>query len=265
MLYIIMVKGKTKTDTRQNKEIKTLKEKVKALEAPIERKFLDTPLTGEIGTSPLSIETYVLNNVLPLKADGTVVATNAGMSERLGKSIHMNRIRVKGFVEIQGDPTTANPAFDDYIGRCRVMLVRWPQNDLANSSGPKDFLQAAAYGNAYSTADSFIDGYKLKFPANRYEVLYDRTHNLQTQLALSQATLAAGIGYGITSVYPSRAKIDIDIKLKHDADWARIESLNNPSQNPICLYVICGNGGVNALGSQRYLLQANSRLNYTDE
>ena len=226
-----MAKGrKSKIDSRQNKEIKTLKKKVKALEAPIERKFLDTPLTGAVGVAPLSIESYLLNGVQPMKADGTVVAANDAMSQRLGKSIHMNRIRLKGFVEIQGDPTTASPDFDDWIGRCRVMLVRWPQNELATSSGPKDFLKPAAYGAAYSTADSFIDAFKLKFPALRYEVLYDRTHNLQTQLAIQQATLAAGTGYGITSVYPSRAKVDIDIKLNHDADWANVEAATgNPS------------------------------------
>lgn len=264
MLYIIMAKTKGKIDRRQNKEIKTLKKKVKALEAPIERKFLDTPLTGEVGAAPLSIEGYCLNNVLPMKADGTVVATNDAMSQRLGKAIHMNRLRLKGFVEIQGDPTIATPDFGDYIGRCRVMVVRWPQNDLANSSSPKDFLKPAAYGAGYSVADTFIDGYKLKFPALRYEVLYDRTHNLQTATQLSATTLAAGTGYGITSVYPSRAKVDIDIKLKHDANWANVESLNNPSQNPLMLYVICGNGATNE-GEQRYTLLVNSRLNYTDE
>lgn len=261
-----MARTKGKTDRRQNKEIKTLKKKVKALEAPIERKFLDVPLTGEIGSSPLSIESYLLNGVQPMKADGTVVAANDAMSQRLGKSIHMNRIRLKGFVEIQGDPQQASPDFDDYIGRCRVMLVRWPQNELATSSSPKDFLKPAAYGASYSTADSFIDGYKLKFPALRYEVLYDRTHNLQTALQQQPSPLAPTTGYGITAVYPSRAKVDIDIKLKHDADWANVESATgNPSQNPLMLYVICGNGGANALGSQQYWLQVNSRLNYTDE
>ncbi|AXH73249.1 MAG: coat protein [Cressdnaviricota sp.] len=260
-----MAKGKRSTDRRQNKDIKVLKKKVKALEAPIERKFLDVPLTGEIGSAPLSIEAYCLNQVQPLKADGTVVATNDGMSQRLGKSIHMNRVRLKGFVEIQGNPTISSPDFGDYIGRARVMVVRWPQNELANTSSPKDFLKPAAYGTSYSTADSFIDGYKLKFPALRYEVLYDRTHNLQTPTQLSPATLAAGTGYGITSVYPCRAKVDIDIKLNHDADWANVESASGtPSQNPIMLYVICGNGAI-ATGEQRFTILVNSRLNYTDE
>jgi len=260
-----MAKGKRSTDRRQTKDIKVLKKKVKALEAPIERKFLDTPLTGEVGAAPLSIEGYCLNKVQPLKADGTVVAANDGMSQRLGKSIHMNRVRLKGFVEIQGNPTLASPDFGDYIGRARVMVVRWPQNELANTSSPKDFLKAAAYGATFSTADSFIDAYKLKFPAKRYEVLYDRTHNLQTATQLSPATLAAGTGYGITSVYPSRAKVDIDIKLNHDADWGNVESAAGvPNQNPIMLYVICGNGAI-AEGEQRYTLLVNSRLNYTDE
>jgi len=257
---------KRSVDKRQNKDIKVLKKKVKALEAPIERKFLDVPITGEVGSAPLSVEGYLLNAVEPMAADGTVATANDAMSQRLGKSIHMNRLRLKGFVEIVGDYTIAAPDYGDYIARARVMVVRWPQNDLANTSTPKDFLKPAAYGATYSVADGLIDGYKLKFPAKRYEVLYDRTHNIQSATQLSPTTLAAGTGYGITAVYPSRAKVDIDIKLKHDADWANVESAaGTPSQNALMLYVICGNGTTDNEGQQQYKILVNSRLNYTDE
>lgn len=261
-----MAKGKRTTDRRQTKDIKVLKKKVKALEAPVERKFLDVPLTGEVGAAPLSLEGYLLNGVQPMKADGTVVAANDAMSQRLGKAIHMNRIRLKGFVEIEADTTIAAPDFGDYIARARIMVVRWPQNDLANTSTPKDFLTPANYGGTYSVADSLIDGFKKKFPAKRYDVLYDRTHNLQSPGQLSPATLAAGTGFGVTSVYPCRAKVDIDIKLNHDADWATVESAaGTPSQNALMLYVICGNGVTDNDGQQSYKILVNSRLNYTDE
>ncbi len=263
-----MAKGKRTTDRRQNKDIKVLKKKVKALEAPIERKFLDTAHTGVVGTAGLSIEGYLLNDVEPMAADGTVATTNKAMSQRLGKSIHMNRIRLKGFVEIEADLAGSGPAFvpqyGDYLGRARVMVVRWPQNDLANSSSPKDFLTPAGYPTSYPVADTFIDGYKLKFPENRYEVIYDRTHNLQSAGQQAVSSLAAGTVTDVTAVYPCRAKVDVDIKLNHDADWAVVESASGcPSQNALMLYVICGNGTIEE-GAQKYNVLINSRLNYTD-
>lgn len=249
-----MAKGKMKTDRKQNKEIKTLKKKVKALEAPIERKFLDVAMTGYLTANN---ETFVLNNVGIADQDGTITNNNVNMSRRVGKAIHMTRLRIQGCVGIDAD-YSQSPNFCDQEGRMRMVVLRWLQNDGAQVSTPKDFLTAANYGASYSPEDALIDGYKRKFPANRYEVLYDRVVYLQ-----APSQIGAGATQGNGAVLPNVRKVDIDIKLKHDANWALQESSTSPSQNPLCLYLFAGNH-CDSLGTQRYPILLNSRLDYVD-
>lgn len=247
---------KKTVDRKQTKDIKVLKKKVKALEAPIERKFLDTAIDGYITANN---ETYVLNNVQIADQDGTIVQNNLNMSKRVGKAIHMSRIRIKGVVGITGDQSTVGD-FSDQKGRIRMVLVRWQENDAASVSVPSDFLVPALYGSTYSNEDALIDGYKRKFPANRYEVLYDRTVYLQTEYQRG-ASVAAGTP--AAPVFPASARVSIDVKLNHDANWALVENAATPTQHPICLYLFASNQSPD-VGTQRYTALLNSRLDYTD-
>jgi len=251
---------KKSVDKRQSKDIKTLKKKVKALMAPIEKKFLDTAIVGTVASNN---EVYCLNNVRPATQDGTIVATNAAMSQRVGKMIHMNRIRIKGLVKIVANFTGAISG-DNTIGRMRMLVVRWHENDGAATSLATDFLQPAAYAAAappFAGQDDLIDGYKLKFPALRYDVLYDKVVSLQSY---AQQIPLGAVACNAAPVYPPHYKVNIDLKLKHDARWASTESTTSPTVNPICLYLIGANGSATA-GTQRYSALLNARLNYTDE
>lgn len=257
-----MARTKTKrsTDRRQNKEIKKLKKDVKMLKAPIERKFLDVAMEGAIASSS---ETIVLNNVGRVDQDGTVPNQNASMSRRVGKSIHMSRIRIKGFVSIVAPSlASGNPGYEDFIGRVRMLLVRWHQNDASAISTPDDFLTAAAYGQSYSGEDAFIDGFKKKYPEKNYEVLYDKVVNLQAPEQATQGPAQTNLG-GMTSVFPPRARVNIDLKLNHDVNWAQVPETASPSQNSLALYLIGGNGAP-VVGTQRYFKLLNSRLDFID-
>ncbi len=257
-----MARTKTKrtTDKRQNKEIKKLKKDVKMLKAPIERKFLDVAMTGAVAGNS---ETFVLNNVPRAIQDGTVPNQNASMSARVGKSIHMSRIRIKGLIQIIG-PTlsSGDPGYEDFIGRVRMCLVRWNQYDSSALSTPADFLTAAAYGASFSGEDAFIDGYKKKYPQRNYEVLYDKVVNLQSVTQAEAQGATAGEG-SVTPVFPSRVRVNIDVKLKNDVHFAQVPETASPSQSSLCLYIFGGNG-LPVPGTQRYFKLLNSRLDFLD-
>jgi len=257
-----MAKGKTKrsTDKRQNKEIKKLKKDVKMLMAPLERKFLDVAMDGPVAGNS---DVVILNNVGRVIQDGTVPNQNASMSQRVGKAIHMTRIRIKGFVSIVSPSLAAvpTPGYEDFIGRVRILLVRWHQYDASAISTPDDFLTAAAYPSTYSGEDAFIDGFKKKYPENNYDVLYDRVVNLQSP---EQATASpVGGTANIVPVFAPRARVNIDLKLKHDANWAQIEETASPSQNSIAMYLIGGNGAP-VTSTARFFKLLNSRLDFLD-
>ena len=250
---------KKSVDKRQSKDIKVLKKKVKALQGPIEKKFLDTPIVGTVASNNA---VYVLNNVRIASEDGTIVQTNENMSRRRGKSVTMQRIRIKGLVKIVANFTGAISG-DNTVGRVRMLVVRWHENDGAATSLATDFLTPANYAATppYAGQDDLIDAYKKKRPQLRYDVLYDKTVSLQSYA--QQISLGA-VACNAAPVYPPHYKVNIDLKLNHDARWAQQESTTSPTQNPICLYVI-GANGASTLGTQRYSTLLNARLNYTDQ
>ncbi|AXH74409.1 MAG: hypothetical protein [Circoviridae sp.] len=250
---------KKSVDKRQSKDIKVLKKKVKALQKPIEKKFLDTPIVGTVASNNA---VYVLNNVRIASEDGTITQTNENMSLRRGKSISMQRIRIKGLVKIVANFTGAISG-DNTVGRVRMLVVRWHENDGAATSLATDFLTPADYAGAappFAGQDDLIDAYKKKRPQLRYDVLYDKTVSLQSY---AQQIPLGAVACNAAPVYPPHYKVNIDLKLKHDARWALQESTTSPTQNPICLYVIGANGSATA-GTQRYSTLLNARLNYTD-
>ena len=73
---------KKSIDQKQSKQIRTLSKKVKQLEKPIERKWLDTAIDFDLNPDPPqgnNTSVQILNNVLVEDCDGTVQVNNEAM------------------------------------------------------------------------------------------------------------------------------------------------------------------------------------------
>ncbi|AXH74776.1 MAG: hypothetical protein [Geminiviridae sp.] len=263
---------KSSVDKRQSKEIRKLNKKVKSLMAPIERKYHDVAFSQAVAGNS---QTYVLNGVeaqtynTPPAQSGSVVA-NTFLQSRLGKKITMNRIMIKGTIRIQPDfsqPTPSTPPYNtDTYGKVRLLVVRWPTNDNAANSLPSDFLQDPPYPAApvIANQDKSITAFKKRNPLDKYEVLYDKLYNLQSYC---QRVPLGAPAANAAPVYPFIRDVNIDLKLKHNAEWAVAENTNpsTPNRNAICMYIIAGNSGMSpAQSNTRYIPLLNCRLHYTD-
>jgi len=275
---------KSSVDKRQSKEIRKLTKKVRALEAPIEKKYFDTAYYQSVSGNS---QTYVLNGVPPDKfatpvgptppgpapPSGSVMANNY-LQTRLGKRVSMKRITIKGTIRMQTDfnnPTPNTPPYNkDTYGRVRILVVRWPANDNAANSVPSDFLQDPPYNDpgqaqVINNQDKAITAFKKRNPLNKYDVLYDRVMNLQSYCQRVPLGAAAS---NAAPVYPFIRDVNIDLKLKHEAEWAVNENNDScPNRNAICMYIIAGNSGMSTTPptGNRFVPLLSTRLHFTDQ
>lgn len=267
----------TSVDKRQSKEIRKLTKKVKALEAPIEKKYYDTAYYQPVAGNS---QTYVLNSVPVDQFNGstTSLVANNYLQSRLGKKISMTRVSIKGTIRIQTDfsqPTPSTPPYNaDTFGKVRLLVVRWPTNDNAALSLPSDFLQDPPFNPAgtpqyVNNQDKSIVAFKKRNPLDKYDVLYDKVMSLQS---FCQRVPLGAPAANAAPVYPFIRDVNIDLNLKHNAEWAVNENNSGaPNRNAVCLYIIAGNSGMTlttpptSQSGVRFIPLLNTRLHFTDQ
>jgi len=244
---------KRSTDQKQDKAIQKLTKKVKSLEKPIERKFFEATTTQAAlvgGTAQL----FTLNAVPPVSYDGTTATNLKSNSARMGQSISMTKLRIRGQVYL---PQTVDPTEQSVRVRMLVVRVKNSQSYTVTTPGWNNFIMPAKYGPTYNN-DALVDGFKNPYPSRKYEILVDRTFYLQgvnqTVGVSPTPTLNQNSG---TATEKHRIPININIKLNSEASWAGSPSSSMPQKNGLVCYFMSNIDGP--------LFLLNSRLNYLDE
>lgn len=244
---------KGSTDQQQTKAIKKLDKKVKALEKPIERKFYDLEF-DTVTPAPVAgtIQALTLNNVPPVAYDGTITSNIKSQNCRMGMSISMTRLRIKGELRL---PIDIDPNLQKARVRLIVVRVKQSQSYSAVTPGFSNFIKSAKYLGTTPDGDAEIDGFKNPYPKRKYEILYDRVYKLDGVCKTVPAAVGPTVNSG-TRTDPWRHALNINIKLNSDAKWGDPTSVSGPSLNGLQMYWVANIKGP--------LLRCNVRLNYLD-
>lgn len=269
-------------DKRQSKDIKKLKKKVANLEAPIERKFLDSVKDRQLTASDnITNWAHIVNKVKPWAATGSSASAENYLSSRLGKSITMKSLKIKG--ELYIDPEDYNT--NSINTKVRILVVRYkcPGNTNTELCQPICYLKPAAYISGGPSpappgagiGNIYVEAFKNRTPVSPYEILYDKIHLLQNSLVesiyLPAPTAPVPLpNYDTYNTIPTehyRKTIDISIKLKNlEASWSDPANTQQQSAtNQICVYALQNKTTVQITnGSAAPKLRVNCRLHYVD-
>lgn len=244
--------AKRSTDQKQDKAIKKLTKKVKDLEKPIERKFYDIVYEGSAMTAGTA-DLFAINSVPVVRYDGTTAANLKSQSARLGQSISMTKLRIRGQVYV---PQTID--VNDQAVRVRMLVcrVKCSQSYTSTTPGWTNFITPAKYSATFND-DALVDGFKNPFPAYKYEILYDKTFWLQSTNQLVPVSGVPTLTPTGTSTEKFRAPINVNIKLNSQASWAASPGSSMPQTNGLVCYFQTNIDGP--------IFLLNSRLNYLDE
>nr|DAU68120.1 MAG TPA: capsid protein [Bacteriophage sp.] len=242
--------GKMSIDSKQNKELRKLKQDVKELQKPIERKWLDTPIEVQVSTTTTSVS---LNNIAIVNQDGTVTNNNLGMNKRVGKEVQMNLLRVKG--EIQILPVVTSSGINGNNTRVRMVIVRFPTATGITNFTMNSFIRSASYSTGSSGAQ-IIDGYLEPYPKVPYSILYDKVYSLQSAYQ-SFTTLSSPNSSIYNNTERDRVRVDLKFKLNHIARWGESEGVDGPNENSIGIYLFS-----EVTNAAKAIM--NARLNFTD-
>lgn len=237
----LKIGGRTKlsVDVLQNKAIGKLTKQVAEIRGEREKKFLDTSIFENITTTT---NTTVINNILPVNLDGSVASASASLSQRKGKRITQKTILIRG--RVFNSSSSGNP--DDWT-TMRMLVVRFPDS-LVNSGTPMtNVLRTATSGS------TILFSHKEPQPKNHYDILYDRTFNLQAYYQSDPQQ---------TPTDKWRHNLNLSIKLKGDAQsvrWGDTESVSSPNNNGIAVMLISDSSAIS-----HPVADLNVRLKYED-
>lgn len=165
-----MPKGKTKksVDAKQTRAIRTLKKEVKALQAPVETKYLYQNIT-QLGINSLATAQTI--NLIRAWDSASASANENRLSQREGYKVSMKRFMLKGKLEIPYPPL--GKTVDRRMPtRCRFIYVYYPAQAPSNSIN--DILEVAVT----PTVD-LVDCFYKRNGQLKYKILKDVVFSLE--------------------------------------------------------------------------------------
>ena len=227
---------KKSIDAKQSKAITVLKKKVKALEAPIELKYLYQYY--DIDTIAPTPIVNTMNLIRPWSTP-TTPGTNANLLHtREGKTVCMKSLNVKGklmipYEELSPDRETAT--------RIRMIYVYYP--DEPPSTSINDVLETTLVASGLSLVDCFYKrNSKLK-----YKILKDVTYNLEANYwnyTNTPSTPLTNQHSGFTSTKPQFQSIRHNIPLSKLPGNGKVvwkDELAVPSLGLIAMFIFTDN------------------------
>lgn len=169
-----MPKTKTKTktkrsvDARQTRAIRSLKKEVKALQAPIETKYLYSNIT-QLGINSLATEQTL--NLIRAWDSSSASANENRLSQREGYKVSMLRFMLKGKLEIPYPPLD-NTVDRRMPTRCRFIYVYYPAQNPGNSIN--DILEVPVTPNV-----DLVDCFYKRNGQLKYKILKDVVFSLE--------------------------------------------------------------------------------------
>lgn len=226
--------SKSNVDRRQTRAIRTLKKKVKALEAPVELKYVYTlvqqPEIG--GTSATSL---TLNLIRPWDSSSTT-SNNERLKSREGSTIAMRRYMLKGKLKIPFPP--AGSTVDrEMATRVRFIYVYYPDEPPGNNIA--DILET-------STGNDYVDYFYKRNGRLKYTVLKDVIFSLEPNYwNYSDPATPTNESYsGMASTKPAFVTIrhSLDLTKLPDEGRARWKDATQvPAMGQLCLYTMSDN------------------------
>ncbi|AXQ66416.1 MAG: coat protein [Cressdnaviricota sp.] len=228
---------KSNVDKRQTRAIRTLKKKVKALEAPVELKYLYT-LIQQPNIGGVSAIARTLNLVKPWNSSSTT-ANNTRLSQREGATIAMRRYMLKGKLKIPFPPAGAS-VDREMATRVRFIYVYYP--DEPPGSNINDILET-------STGNDYVDYFYKRNGRLKYRVLKDVTFSLEPNYwNYSDPATAAQQFSGMASTKPAFVSIRHSLDLTKLPDEGRArwkDALEVPALGQVCLFMMSDNPDFN--------------------
>jgi len=217
-------RGKRSVNAKQNKEIKTLKKKVSAIEKTITKKFKDSSIPDTLLSNPVLGEYQFDIAALSAWDSNALNANEIRTRQREGNSVVVKQVLVKGEIILPNDQGTLTPLYNSKV---RCLIVRSPDS-------------------GYPLIDQILEdpndifSHKKIKPENPYKVLYDRSFNLSN---ITQVRGAATTGVNTTSTEPFRIPLNIRLGKKAlgkegaKATWQQGTTSIHPQQGAITLFM----------------------------
>lgn len=223
-------------DAKQSKAITVLKKKVKALEAPIELKYLYTFYSIDtIAPTPI---VNTMNLIRPY-ATPTTPGTNVNLLHtRQGTQVSMKKLQVRGKLEIPYEELSPDR---ETATRVRMIYVYYPDEPPGTSLD--DILETTLVPQGLSRVDCF---YKRNGRL-KYKILKDVTYNLEANywnFTNTPSTPLTNQHSGFTSTKPQFVQIRHSIELSKlpaqgKASWK--DQLAVPALGMIAMFIFSDN------------------------
>jgi hypothetical protein len=229
-----MFRKKPRTvDAKQNTSIRILKKKVKALEAPIELKYLYGTLNSSTISGVSSIQ-QTLNLIRPWDSS-TATANNSKLNAREGDKVSMKKLMIRGKLML---PYNTLSVTRQATTRVRMIYVYYAEEPPSNNIN--DILETGLTGT------DIVDYFYKRNSKLKYKVLKDVTLNLQPDYYnySDPATPTSESYSGVQSTKPSFHTIRHNINLSRlpnmgQACWDDATSL--PKMGQIAVYIFSDN------------------------
>lgn len=230
---IIRVKRRKKTvDAKQTKAIRTLKKKVRALEAPIEMKYAYEELNTGVITGGGAV-TKTINLIRPWDSSSTT-ANNSRLNFREGDKVTMKRFTMRGKLKL---PYNTQSVTRQATTRVRFIYVYYEDYN-GGVCNIADILET-------SIGVDLVDYFYKRNGRLRYKILKDVTMNLQPDYYNYADVPNNNVKFsGLQSTKPSfhtiRHSLDLSkLPRQGEACWNDATAL--PRMGQICLYMMSDN------------------------
>jgi len=226
---------KKSVDTKQNASIRKLKKEVKALQAPIEKKYLYQQL-DQLGINSLATS-QTINLIRPWASDATN-ANELRLNTREGDKVTMKMFMLRGKLEIPYPPLD-NTVDRRMPTRCRFIYVYYPDEPPGNNID--DILEIPTI-----PSPDLVDCFYKRNGRLKYKILKDITYSLEPNYwqYSNPASATTETFSGMTSTKPAF------ITLRHNIDLSKLPQMgqacwndNNPVPRlgQVCLYTMTDN------------------------
>lgn len=226
-----------KVDLKQNRAIRKLTKKVKALEAPIETKF-NYEIITQFGINTTATA-QTLNLIRPWDSAAPGPSANENrLKQREGQKVSMLRFMLKGKLEIPYPPLD-NTVDRRMPTRCRMIYVYYPAQAPGNNID--DILHIPS-----SPTIGLVDAFYKRNGQLKYKILKDVVYSLEPNYwqYSNPASASTETFSGMTSTKPAfitlRHNFDLS-KLPNNGELCFDDQLAVPALGQIVLYTMTDN------------------------